>query len=253
MASQEHIPGDADIAQIAALFADDSRAKVLMALADGRALPATVLADEAGVSPQATSGHLSKLLAAGLVIVRRSGRHRYYELAGPDVIGAIESLARLAPSRPVRSLREGTRANALRAARTCYDHLAGQLGVQLTDVLLQRSALCAVDGVASTVPRDGEPVVGAAQRDPYKLGASANAVFESLGVDLDSLRSTPTRRPMLRFCLDWTEHRYHLGGGLGAAVCTAFVDNGWLHRLPRQRAVRLTPDGEAAMARLAVT
>ncbi|KAA0023665.1 helix-turn-helix transcriptional regulator [Antrihabitans cavernicola] len=242
--------GDADIARIAALFADPSRAKVLTALADGRALPASVLADEAGVSPQATSGHLAKLREAGLISVRKSGRHRYYALTGDEVANAIEALAQLAPSKPVRSLREGTRANALRMGRTCYDHFAGQLGVQITEALLDRDALLATDGVASTEARSGEPVVGAAQRHPYALGPSAAETLKLLGLDLDTIVAAPTRRPLLRFCLDWTEHRYHLAGLLGAHVFTAFDENGWVRRLPRQRAVRLTPDGAAVLARL---
>src|SRR4051812_46623072 len=123
--------GEPDVARVAAAFADPGRARVLMALADGRALPAGRLAEEAGVAPSTVSTHLGMLLERGLVTVGRQGRHRYYRLAGAEVAGALEALARLAPVAPVTSLREHTRAHALRTARTCYRHLAGKLGVRL--------------------------------------------------------------------------------------------------------------------------
>ncbi|MGH3583655.1 MAG: ArsR/SmtB family transcription factor, partial [Mycobacterium sp.] len=123
--------GDADIAALAALLADPARCKVLLALDDGRALPASVLADEAGVSRSTASSHLGKLTDAGLLTVQSHGRHRYYRLAGTEVAELLERLGQLAPSRPVRSLREGTNAARLRSARTCYDHFAGKLGVAL--------------------------------------------------------------------------------------------------------------------------
>ena len=121
--------GDADIAALASLLADPARCKVLLALDDGRALPASVLADEAGISRPTASSHLGKLTDAGLLSVETHGRNRYYRLAGPEVGELLEQLGRLAPSRPVQSLREGTRAARLRSARTCYDHFAGRLGV----------------------------------------------------------------------------------------------------------------------------
>jgi DNA-binding transcriptional ArsR family regulator len=123
--------GDADIAAVARLFADPARCAVLLALDDGRALPASVLAEEAGVSRSTASSHLTKLTEAGLLSVETHGRHRYYRLAGPQVGELIEQLVQLAPARPVRSLREGTKAARLRSARTCYDHFAGRLGVEL--------------------------------------------------------------------------------------------------------------------------
>jgi DNA-binding transcriptional ArsR family regulator len=123
--------GDADIAAVASLLADPARCKVMLALDDGRALPASVLADEAGISRPTASSHLGKLTDAGLLSVEKHGRHRYYRLAGPEVGELLEQLVRLAPPRPVKSLREGTRAANLRSARTCYDHFAGRLGVQI--------------------------------------------------------------------------------------------------------------------------
>lgn len=130
------VEGDADIARTAALFADPARVRVLLALADGRALAASVLAAEARLSAQGVSAHLAKLRSAGLVVAEKSGRHRFYRLAGPETAELLETLARCSPSQPVTSLREGTRAEALRTARTCYDHLAGRLGVAVTSALL---------------------------------------------------------------------------------------------------------------------
>jgi DNA-binding transcriptional ArsR family regulator len=141
------VEGDADIARTAALFADPARVRVLLALGDGRALAASVLAAEARLSAQGVSAHLAKLRAAGLVVAEKSGRHRFYRLAGPEPAELLETLARFSPAQPVTSLREGTRAEALRTARTCYDHLAGRLGVAVTSALLARGALAAQDGV----------------------------------------------------------------------------------------------------------
>src|SRR3954451_12646779 len=138
--------GDADIAAVASLFADPARCAVMLALDDGRALPASVLAEEAGISRSTASSHLTKLTEAGLLSVETHGRHRYYRLAGPQVGELLEHLVRMAPPRPVRSLREGTKAARLRSARTCYDHVAGSLGVQLMSGLLDRGVLTGGDG-----------------------------------------------------------------------------------------------------------
>ncbi len=139
--------GDADIAKIGALVADPARARILLALGDGRALPASVLADEAGVAASTASAHLGKLVHGGLLTVERHGRHRYFALAGQEVADMIESLAQVAPPAPVRSLREGTRAHAVRYARTCYDHLGGVVGTQLMASLLDRGLLSGGDGL----------------------------------------------------------------------------------------------------------
>ncbi len=243
------LEGDADLARAAALFAEPARARVLLALADGRALPASLLADEAGVSAQATSAHLKRLHEAGLVTVEPSGRHRYYRLAGADVAAVLEALARIAPAQTVRSLRQGTRANALRSARTCYDHLAGQLGVAITAALLQRQALAAVDGHANNQRRAGDPLSAPLDPHPYQLGPAATDIFAALGVDLPALQTATSRRPLLRFCVDWTEQQHHLAGRLGAAVTDALLHRGWLVRQPRQRAVRLTRQGATSLSK----
>ncbi|HEY3561596.1 MAG TPA: helix-turn-helix transcriptional regulator [Kribbella sp.] len=236
--------GDADVARVAALMAEPARAKVLMALADGRALPASLLASEAGVSPQTVSAHLHKLLDGGLVTVERSGRHRYYGLSGPDVAAAVEALARIAKPEPIKSLRQSTRAAALREARTCYDHLAGRLGVALLEGLVRRDALTRTDGGTGTERRPDDPLAQQLPDGPYDLGPNADEVFAELGVDLADQHS---RRPLLRFCVDWSEQRHHLAGQLGAAIAQSLLARNWLRRRPNHRAVDLTDAGRAAL------
>lgn len=238
------VTGDADIARMAAHFADPTRAKVLMALADGRSLPASVLAAEAGVSAPAASAQLGRLLNAGLLAMERSGRHRYYRLSGPGVADTLEALAKMAPSRPIRSLRDGTRAQAVRRARTCYDHLAGELGVQITAGLLERRALLSTDGVLDTTRRDGDRLSAQLVQHPYEIGPEAIPVLTSLGIERGLLEAgSGTRRPLVRICLDWSEQRHHIAGGLGRAILDACLEQEWVRRRPRQRAVTLTTTG----------
>jgi len=239
--------GDVDIAAAAGLFADPTRARVLTALRDGRALPASVLAAEAAVTPQAASAQLSRLTDAGLLTVERSGRHRYYRLASGQVTAVLEALAQLAPMQPVRSLRQSTRAAHLRDARTCYDHLAGRLGVQITQALIDTGALVATDGIADTRRRPGDGLSSRLRDHPYVLGPDATQVLTGLGVPADRLTETgASRRPLLRFCVDWSEQRHHLAGRLGADLLAAFLEAGWITRTQR-RAVRLTDTGRAAL------
>jgi DNA-binding transcriptional ArsR family regulator len=239
--------GHADVARAAALLAEPARAKVLIALADGRALPASLLATEAGVSPPTVSAHLGKLLDGGLVTVERSGRHRYYRLAGPEVAEAVEAVARIARPQPIKSLRESTRAAALREARTCYDHLAGRLGVALLEGLVRRDVLERTDGGAGTERRSDDPLAAQLPDGPYRLGPAADEVFGKLGIDVSAGGSS---RKLLRFCVDWSEQRHHLAGRLGASIAGNFLDRGWVRRRPRQRAVDLTDAGRAALAAL---
>ena len=239
--------GDADIARAAALLAEPARAKVLMALADGRALPASLLATEAGVSPQTVSSHLHKLLDGGLLEVERSGRHRYYKLAGPEVAQAVEAVARIAKPQPIRSLRQSTKAAALREARTCYDHLAGRLGVTLLEGLVRRDALERTDGGEGAERRPDDPLAQQLPDGPYVLGPAAADVFGDLGVDLSGQDS---RRQLLRFCVDWSEQRHHLAGRLGEAVTTSMFRRGWLERRAYPRAVTLTPAGHQELGKL---
>ncbi|MEV0697948.1 helix-turn-helix transcriptional regulator [Saccharopolyspora sp. NPDC050389] len=248
------VPGDSDIASVAALFAEPGRAKVLQALADGRSLPASVLAAEAGLSASAASAHLAKLRAGGLIEAERSGRHRYFRLVDDRVATALEALAAIAPTEPVRSLRQGTRAAAVREARSCYDHLAGRLGVAVTAALLDRGALATDDGVPDTRRRPHEGLSVQLREHPYRLGPHAEPVFAALGVDLHAVQAGRSRRPLLRFCVDWSEQRHHLAGRLGAALLTTLLDTGWLARKPQQRALKLTEHGtEGLQAALGVT
>ena len=210
--------GDADIATVAAAIGHPARGAMLTALFGGRALPSSELARAARVSRSTASAHLAQLVETGLVAVERQGRHRYHRLAGAEVAEALETLATLATPRPVRSLRESDRARAERAARSCYDHVAGALGVALTDRLCDLGAL-----------------------DRSSLGLLDARPLHALGVDPERARAG--RRPLTRSCLDWTERRPHLAGALGAAVLDALLSAGWVVRRPGGRALLLTPAG----------
>ena len=235
--------GDADLAAAAALIAEPARARVLVALLDGRALPASGLAAEAGLSAPATTAHLNKLRAGGLIEVEVSGRHRYYRLTGPHIGEVLEALATIAPLQPIRSLRQDTHAGQLRAARSCYDHLAGRLGVSVTAALLEHRVLVATDGIDATTRRPGDRLAAALPAAPYQLGPAAADVLGELGVDLPGLlAASRSARPLLRFCTDWTEQRHHLAGALGAAMLTALCDSGCVIRRPR-RVIWLTEHG----------
>jgi DNA-binding transcriptional ArsR family regulator len=234
----------ADIAPIAMLFADRSRARIVSALLDGRSLPASVLAHESGVSASTTSEHLARLVDGGVLAVERSGRHRYFRLANADVAAAVEALAVISPQPPVTSLRQSTTSAALRRARTCYDHLAGRLGVAVTESLLERGALVRIDGAQGTDRATGDPLAAGLSDHPYQLGPGAADVLAGLGVDLAGLQAERrSRRPLLRFCVDWSEQQHHLAGGLGAAVLSSMTSAGWLQRSPSRRAVELTALG----------
>lgn len=235
--SENEPRGDADIAVIGALLADPGRCRMLLALDDGRALPASGLAAEAGVTPATASSHLSRLLAGGLVVVEPRGRHRYYRIAGPLVGQLIELLAQLAPATPVRSLRQGSRAEALREARTCYDHLAGRLGVALMASMISAGYLTGGDGIfdPKRAKRDKHPGYG--HDIDYRLSRSGTAFLEDLGVVL-----APRRLP-IRYCLDWSERNHHLAGAAGRGLLDRFQELDWIRRSPGNRAVRLTDAG----------
>ncbi|HEX7120507.1 MAG TPA: winged helix-turn-helix domain-containing protein [Longimicrobiales bacterium] len=219
---------DADIAPVAALLADAKRAAILFALSDGRALPASELARCARATPSTTSAHLARLVEGGLLAMERHGRHRYYRLAKPEIVAALEALAAVAPPARAATFRESQAGKAIRFARTCYDHLAGELGVRITDALLEQGAL---------VP---------AGRD-FELTAAGAARFAELGIDAD--RARRRRRAFARACLDWSERRYHLAGALGTALLDRFLELRWIERTPSSRAVRVTNDGRRAFQR----
>src|SRR5690349_9926503 len=202
------MPGDADIAALGSVLGERSRARMLMALGDGRALPATVLAAEAGVAASTASGHLGRLVEAGLLAVTVQGRHRYYRLAGPQVGELIEALARAAPAAPVRSLREDTRAHALRQARTCYDHLAGRLGVVLMRALIDDGAIAGGDG-RHALDGDGRDRLSARGHDvEYRLTDRGAERLGAVGV-------IAAPGATLGYCVDWSEQAHHLSGRVG--------------------------------------
>ena len=239
--------GDADISVVGALLSDPGRCRMLFALGDGRALPAGRLADEAGVSAATGSAHLGKLLDAGLVTVEAHGRHRYYRLAGPQVGRLLETMAQVAPSAPVRSLREHTRAHALREARTCYDHLAGRLGVTVMRAMLEQDLLAGGDGRFDPARPGADRLSAYGREVDYRLTEDGTAFLADLGVSL------PARRPLIRYCIDWSEQAHHLAGGLGAGLLSRLLELGWVRRNPGSRAVDVTDAGRVGLReRLAI-
>jgi DNA-binding transcriptional ArsR family regulator len=237
--------GDTDLAALGSVLSEPARTRVLLALGDGRALPASVLASEAGVAPSTASGHLARLVDAGLLAVTVQGRHRYYRLAGPEVADLIETLARLAPTAPVRSLREDTRAHALRAARTCYDHIAGRLGVAIMQSLIAEGAIAGGDG-RHRLDDGGEDRLSAPGRDvDYRLTPAGAERLARLGVEVAD--PGPDGLP-LRYCVDWSEQAHHLSGAVGRALARRLLDLGWLRRGDRSRALHVTGDGRRGIA-----
>jgi DNA-binding transcriptional ArsR family regulator len=212
-----------NITTIAALIGDHARAEVLTALMSGMALTATELAEVAGVTKQTISGHLAKLVDARLLAVEAQGRHRYFRLAGHDVAQLLESLMNVAFRTGAVRVRTSPREPALRKARVCYDHLAGELGVAVYDFLVERGALAlAGDGIVLTDIGQG--------------------VMRKLGIDTAAVAAS--RRAFCRTCLDWSERRHHLAGGLGAALLARFEQLGWARRVKDSRVVAFSPDGE---------
>lgn len=201
---------------------------MILTLLGGEAIPAGELARRAGVSPSGASAHLRRLREGGLVTQESVGRHRYFRLASPELAEALESLARVAPVRPVSSFRESEGTRALKHARTCYDHLAGELGVAVVDALVERGVLTRGDA-------------------EFVIGDNGARWFGALGIDVDAVAGS--RRSFARACLDWSERRPHLAGSLGAAVADVFFARKWIRRLPGGRAVAVTPDGRAWLER----
>lgn len=234
--------GDADVAAIGKLLGDPGRCRVLMALFDGRALPASRLASEAGVSASTASSHLHKLVDAGLLAVEARGRNRYYRLAGPQVGRLLETLTQLAPVQEVRSLRQGTQAQALRQARTCYDHLAGRLGVAVMAAMLDHGYLDGGDGSYHPDTDGRDSPAGYGHDVDYRLTDDGKAFLTEFDVTLSP------RRPAIRYCVDWSEQRHHLAGALGRGLLTRFVDLGWIERAKTTRAVQVTDTGRAGLA-----
>jgi DNA-binding transcriptional ArsR family regulator len=217
--------GEADVAAAAALLAEPTRAALVLAVIDDGPLPASELAARAAIAPSTASQHLARLVEGGFLATSKNGRHRYYRLGDPAVADAIEALALVAPQPEPRTLREATRGELLREARTCYDHLAGRLGVAIARSL-------ETDGVVKR--RNGG----------YALGPHVGHL-EALGIDLEGLEGQ--RRPLVRGCLDWSERELHVAGGLGAALSTRLFELGWIERREANRSVAVTERGRALL------
>ncbi len=214
------------IAEAAALIGDPSRATMLSALMDGRALTATELAYTSGITPQTASGHLSRLTEAKLVEVEKQGRHRYYRLANEHVAHVLEALAVLAVHGPPRHRPTGPRDDAMRFARTCYDHLAGRVGVTLTQSLLGKGYL-------------------KESKDGFEITPKGEIKLEKLGLDQATLHTG--RRAVVSRCLDWSERTPHIGGALGAALLKELEARDWIRRAQGTRAVILTQAGKTGL------
>ena len=213
-----------DISYVAALIGDPARANMLTALMSGKALTVSELAGEAGVQVQTASSHLAKLQSGGLVTPRKQGRHKYFAIASDDVAGVLEALMGLAAGTGHLRLRTGPKDDALRKARVCYSHLAGEMGTQLYDTLQIR-------GYITT---RGEDVM---------LTSAGRSFIEAFGVDLAPLEKKAA--PLCRECLDWSERRFHLAGSVGRAVLGQIEEKGWATRDQTTRVVSFTDAGEA--------
>ena len=227
----------AAFAETAALIGDPARANMLAALMDGRALTAKELAEAAGVTAQTASGHLAQVTGAGLLAMERQGRHRYHRLASPGVAQMLESIMSVAAGRAAavgggKPARVGPKDAALRRARTCYDHLAGQIAVAMADRMTERGQI------------ELSPDGGAIAEEGVNF-------LRGLGVDLDAASARATRRGggrvFCRSCLDWSERQPHIAGALGAALCTACFEQGWMRRVDGTRAVAVTPKGRLVL------
>ena len=217
---------------VAALVGDPARSNMLTALMTGRALTASELAHQAGVTPQTASSHLSKLEAGGLVEQEKQGRHRYYRLSDPDVAAVLEGLEGLAARAGHMRVRTGPKDPALRHARICYDHLAGDLGVQMLDSMKQQRLL-------------------RQRKQDIELTAEGERFLtDTLQISAEALAHP--RRPLCRACLDWSERRHHLAGTLGAAILTRFTELKWAMRdaTPGSRVVNFTRNGEKRFSAL---
>jgi DNA-binding transcriptional ArsR family regulator len=221
-----------DIAMIAALVGDPARANMLMALMTGRALTASELAVQAGITPQTASSHLSKLEAGGLIEQEKQGRHRYYRLSDPDVAGLLEVIEGVAARAGHMRVRTGPKDPALRRARICYDHLAGDLGVRMLDSMRKQRLI-------------------RQNKKEIELTAEGERFLEkSLQISTEALAHP--RRPTCKACLDWSERRHHLAGTLGAAMMARFTELKWAARdaTPGSRVVNFTRNGEKRFAAL---
>ncbi len=211
-----------DLATIVSLIGEPTRAQILLALMGGEALPASELAYRAGITPQTASSHLSKLVDGELITMTKNGRHRYYALKSHTIAELIESLLLIAPMTKQIKPRPSKISPELCYARTCYDHLAGRLGVTVTESLIDKGYITVDD-------------------DKYTVTETGAIWFETMEIDLDVLRKK--RRKFAFTCLDWSERKYHIGGALGSAIASKFLESGWVKRHKQNRSLIVTHIG----------
>ncbi len=214
-----------NISNVATLLGEPSRANMLTVLLDDRFHTAGELAHAASITPQTASFHLARLMEQGWVVMEKHGRYRYYRLAGREAAQILEQFLAMCPVPEVRSLKQAQHMDQLRYGRTCYDHLAGQIGVGLTTALVERGYLLSQDG-SFAVSQEGE------------------TFFTELGIDMVQLRRK--RRAFAHACLDWSERKHHLGGALGHGLLHICLNRGWIERVPDIRAIRVTAAGQFA-------
>ncbi|MHB0862959.1 ArsR/SmtB family transcription factor [Paenibacillus sp. SEL3] len=212
-----------NVAMIASLVSEPSRAAILTALLDGRFHTASELAHMAGIKPQTASFHLAKMTEAHVVTVEKQGRHRYYGIQDPEVARVMESFLSIAPPVPIKSFKQASENEAIRLARTCYDHVAGQLGVQIMSFFMQRGIL-------------------SEDQDGLHITDQGETFFTDFQIDLTKTRQK--RRSFSHKCLDWSERRHHLAGALGSAILDRLFELHWIERLPTTRAIRITAEGK---------
>lgn len=214
--------GNPNITEMASLLADPSRAEILTCLLDGRFHTASELASIAKVKPQTASFHLAKLSKIHLIKMEKHGRFHYYQLSNQEVAQMLESFLVISPPAEIKSLKQDSQTKALRKARTCYDHIAGNLGVRLTESMVHSGILNKGQGQFDVTDKGEE-------------------FFDDLGLDLSSIRKK--RRSFSRCCLDWSERQHHLAGSLGSALASHFFENEWIAHIPSTRAVNITNSG----------
>ncbi|KAF6562021.1 winged helix-turn-helix transcriptional regulator [Paenibacillus sp. EKM202P] len=212
-----------NVAMIASLVSEPSRATILTALLDGRFHTASELAHMAGIKPQTASFHLAKMTEAQVVTVEKQGRHRYYGIQDPEVAQVMESLLSIAPPVPIKSFKQASENEAIRLARTCYDHVAGHLGVQIMSFFIQRGIL-------------------SEDQDGLHITQQGEIFFADFQIDLKNTRQK--RRSFSHKCLDWSERRHHLAGALGSALLDRLFELHWVEHLPTTRAIRITAEGK---------
>ncbi|MDP1512442.1 winged helix-turn-helix domain-containing protein [Paenibacillus sp. CMAA1739] len=212
-----------NVAMIASLVSEPSRAAILTALLDGRFHTASELAHMAGIKPQTASFHLAKMTEAQVVTVEKQGRHRYYGIQDPEVAQVMESLLSIAPPVPIKSFKQASENEAIRLARTCYDHIAGHLGVQIMSFFIQKGIL-------------------SEDQDGLHITQQGEIFFADFQINLKNTRQK--RRSFSHKCLDWSERRHHLAGALGKALLDRLFELHWIEHLPTTRAIRITADGK---------